>query len=298
VSEASSRAAVGFNTPEDARAGMPTTRRSLLFTPGDRGDRLRKAPEFGADIVCFDLEDGVAPGAKADARETVHEVLADPAFDPDTEVCVRLTPDAATDLDVVVDGDVRLDAVQVPKVESAGDVEEVATLLREAGRSVPVFALVETARGVLAADEIAAAAPTAMLCFGAEDLTADLGAEAGPDRAEVAYARQRTLLAARAGGAMALDTPYVDYEDEAGLRDDAADAVALGYDGKAAIHPVQVDTIHEAFAPDPGRVAWAERVLAARDEAEGGVATVDGEMVDAPVFARAERVLARAGDRD
>lgn len=289
---------MGFKSPETGQAGMPPTRRSLLFTPGDRGDRMRKAPEFGADIVCFDLEDGVAPGRKAEARQTVHGVLSDPSFDPDAEVCVRLTPDAATDLDIVADGDVRLDAVQVPKVESATDVEAVATLLDEAGHPIPVFALIETARGVLAADDIAAAEPTAMLCFGAEDLTADLGAEAGPDRAEVAYARQRTLLAARAAGAMALDTPYVDYEDEVGLRGDAADAVALGYDGKAAIHPAQVEPIHETFAPDPERVAWAETVLAARDEAEGGVATVDGEMVDAPVFARAERVLARAGDRD
>ncbi|MFB6167376.1 MAG: CoA ester lyase [Haloferacaceae archaeon] len=276
---------------------MPTTRRSLLFTPGDRGDRMRKAPEFGSDVLCFDLEDGVAPGETAEARATVHDVLSDPDFDPDAEVCVRLTADPATDVDAVLDGDVRLDAVQVPKVESAADVEAVGTLLREAGHPVPVFALIETARGVLAAGEIAAAEPTAMLCFGAEDLTADLGAEAGPDRQEVAYARQRTLLAARAGGAMALDTPYVDYEDEDGLRGDAADAVALGYDGKAAIHPTQVDPIHETFAPAPERVEWAERVLAARDEAEGGVATVDGEMVDAPVFARAERVLARAGDR-
>lgn len=258
---------------------------------------MRKAPEFGSDVLCFDLEDGVAPGETAEARATVHDVLSDPDFDPDAEVCVRLTADPATDVDAVLDGDVRLDAVQVPKVESAADVEAVGTLLREAGHPVPVFALIETARGVLAAGEIAAAEPTAMLCFGAEDLTADLGAEAGPDRQEVAYARQRTLLAARAGGAMALDTPYVDYEDEDGLRGDAADAVALGYDGKAAIHPTQVDPIHETFAPAPERVEWAERVLAARDEAEGGVATVDGEMVDAPVFARAERVLARAGDR-
>jgi citrate lyase subunit beta/citryl-CoA lyase len=276
---------------------MPKTRRSLLFTPGDRGGRMRKAPEFGSDIVCFDLEDGVAPGKKAKAREAVHEVLSDPAFDPDAEVCVRLTADTATDVDAVADGDVRLDAVQVPKVESATDVEEVAALLHEVGNPVPVFALIETACGVLAADEVAAAEPTAMLCFGAEDLTADLGAEAGPDRSEVAYARQRTLLAARAGDVNALDTPYVDYEDEAGLRTDAADAVSLGYDGKAAIHPQQIDPIHETFAPAAERVEWAERVLAARDEAEGGVATVDGEMVDAPVFARAERVLARAGDR-
>jgi len=274
------------------------TRRSLLFTPGDRPDRLRTAPETGADVLCFDLEDGVAPGETDTARESVHGVLSDPDFDPDAEVCVRLSRDPAADADRVADGDVRLDAVMVPKAESAADVDRAADLLAEAGHPVPVFALVETARGVLAADRIAAAEPTAVLCFGAEDLTADLGAEAGPGRAEVAYARQRALVAARAADVAALDTVYVDYGDEAGLRDDAAAAVALGYDGKAAIHPTQIAPIHDVFAPDPERVAWAERVLAARDEAEGGVATVDGEMVDAPVFARAERVLERAGERD
>jgi citrate lyase subunit beta/citryl-CoA lyase len=275
---------------------MPERRRSLLFTPADNADRMRTAPSFGADVCSFDLEDGVAPGERAAARETLRDVLSDPAFDPDVEVCVRLSDDPAADVDRALAGDVRLDAVQIPKVESAGDVERVAALLADAGHDVPVFALIETPRGVLAADRIAAADPTAMLCFGAEDLTAALGAEAGPGRAEVACARQHTLLAARAADAMALDTPYVDYEDEVGLREDCAAAVALGYDGKAAIHPSQVDPIHETFRPDPERVEWAERVLAARDEAEGGATTVDGEMVDAPVFARAERVLARAGD--
>ena len=272
-----------------------TTRRSLLFTPGDRPERLRSAPETGADVLCFDLEDGVAPGAKRAARGSVHEVLSDPDFDPDAEVCVRLSRDPAADVAAVADRDVRLDAVMLPKAESATAVEQVADLLAEAGHRLPVFALVETARGVLAADRVAAAEPTAVLCFGAEDLTADLGAAPGPGRAEVAYARQRTLVAARAAGVAALDAVYVDYGDEAGLRDDTAAAVALGYDGKAAIHPDQIGPVHDVFAPDPEQVAWAERVLAARDEADGGVATVDGQMVDAPVFARAERVLERAG---
>ena len=273
---------------------MPPTRRSLLFTPGDRGDRLRKAPTYGSDIVCFDLEDGVAPSRTAEARATVAETLADPGFDPDVEVCVRLSRTPEADVEAL-GADARLDAVQVPKVEAAADVDRAADLLGAAGHDVAVFALVETAAGVLAVDEVAAAGPTEMLCFGAEDLTADLGAAAGPERSEVAYARQRTLLGARAAGVQALDTPYTGVGDERALTEDCADAVALGYDGKAAIHPQQVGPIHETFAPAPDRVAWAERVLSARDDAEGGVAVVDGEMVDAPVFARAERVLARAG---
>ena len=273
------------------------SRRSLLFTPGNRPDRMRGAPEYGADVVCFDLEDAVAPGAKAAAREAVHEVLTDPAFDPDAEVCVRLSRDPTADVAAVVTDDARLDSVMVPKAESPDDVERVDALLADAGRTLPVLALVETARGVLAAERTAAAESTGALCFGAEDLSADLGAEPGPGRAEVAYARQHTVLAARAAGVDALDTVFVDHGDETGLRSDAAAAVALGYDGKAAIHPRQVGPIHETFAPDDEAVAWAERVLAARDEAEGGVATVDGEMVDTPTFARAERILDRAGDR-
>jgi citrate lyase subunit beta/citryl-CoA lyase len=272
------------------------SRRSLLFTPGDRPDRMRTAPDSGADVVCFDLEDGVAPGAKAEAREAVAAVLTDPDFDPTAEVCVRLSRDPTADVAAVVTDDARLDSVMVPKVGSPGDVERVAALVADAGRSLPALALVETASGVLAAERIAAAGPTDALCFGAEDLSADLGAEPGPGRAEVAYARQHVLLAARAAGVDALDAVYLDYEDEAGLRSDTAAAVATGYDGKAAIHPRQVGPIHETVAPDDDEVAWAERVLAARDEADGGVATVDGEMVDRPVFARAERILDRAGE--
>ena len=286
-------------------------RRSLLFSPGDSPDLMRKAPRSGADVICFDREDAVAPARKDEARAAVREVLADPAFDPDAEVCVRLTAESpAADLDGVLGSDaepegepasegdaVRLDAVMLPKVEDADRVGDVADLCAERGRDPGVLALVETAAGVLAAEAIAAADATDALAFGAEDLAADVGATRTDEGTEVLYAREHVVLAASAAGVDAIDTVYTDFSDEAGLREDAAFARRLGYDGKLAIHPAQVGPITEAFTPDPEDVEWAESVLDARDEAERegrAVFQVDGEMIDAPLIAQAERILDRA----
>ena len=285
-------------TPAGRWVGM--ARRSLLFSPGDRPEMLRKAPRAGADALIFDLEDAVAPARKAEARAAVREVLADPAFDPGAEVCVRVNPvgvAADDDLAGVLGPDVRLDAVVLPKVEGPRDVETLAALLAERGRDLPVVALVETAAGVLHAEAIAAADPTDALFFGAEDLSADIGATRTSSGEEVSHARQHVVLAAAAAGVDAIDTVFVDIEDEAGLRADARAAVGLGYDGKPAIHPAQVGPINEAFTPEPDELDWARRVLEAREAADAddrGVFTVDGEMIDPPLVRRAERLVDRA----
>ena len=284
------------------------TRRSLLFTPGDRPALLWKAVDAGADVVCFDLEDAVAPSRKDEARAAVRAVLADPTFDPDAEVCVRLTNDPATDLDAIVHsesvddpagdaGRVRLDAVMLPKVEAPKRIETVAAMCAERGIDVVVLALIETAAGVLSAPDVAEAEPTDALLFGAEDLAADLGATRTAEGTEVLYARERVVVAASAADVDAIDTVYTDFDDEAGLREEAAFATTLGYDGKMAIHPDQVPIINDAYTPDPGRVEWAAAVIEARDDAADDdrvVFEVDGEMIDAPLIAQAERVLERA----
>ncbi|AGB36794.1 HpcH/HpaI aldolase/citrate lyase family protein [Natronococcus occultus] len=278
-------------------------RRSLLFTPGDRPEMLRKAPDAGADVIVFDLEDAVSPGRKDEAREAVREVLADPTFEPEPEVCVRVnaTSDAIErDLDALAGADtdsLRLDSVMLPKATTAADVRELADGLAERGLTRPVLALLENAAGVLAAPEIAAADATDALVFGAEDLAADLGATRTRDGTEVSYARQRVVLVAAAREVEAIDTLVTDFDDEQRLREDAATSVQLGYDGKLAIHPAQVGPINEAFTPDAKDVDWARRVLEAAREAdtEGrGVFEVDGEMIDAPLIAQAERILERA----
>jgi len=279
-------------------------RRSVLFSPGDQPDLLRNALDSGADTVVFDLEDAVVPDRKAEARAAVREVLDEAAAtdggdSPSPEVCVRVQPPgrgAAADLDAVLDG-ARPDALVCPKAAEATDVTDLAALARERDADPPILALVETAAGVLHAEAVAAAAPTDALVFGAEDLAADIGATRTDEGTEVLHAREHVVLAARAAGVDAVDTVYTDFGDTDGLREDAEFARQLGYDGKLAIHPAQVEPIHEAFTPDPDRVAWAERVREAREAAdrEGrGVFTVDGEMVDAPLVAQAARVLERA----
>ena len=276
-------------------------RKTVLFSPGDRPVMLRKAPATGADVVVFDLEDAVAPGRKDEARAAVGEVVAD--IEADCEICVRVNPTgvaADDDLSAVLSRG-RPDSVMLPKVEGPDDVETLRALLAEHGADLPVLALVETAGGILHAEAIAAAAPTDALVFGAEDLAADVGATRTPEGTEVLHAREEVILAAAAASVDAIDTLVTDFEDDARLREDARFARQLGFDGKLAIHPDQVPVIDEAFTPDPEEVAWAERVVAARDRAadsDRGVFEVEGEMIDRPLLRRAERVLERAGVED
>ncbi|WP_332898541.1 HpcH/HpaI aldolase/citrate lyase family protein [Haladaptatus sp. CMSO5] len=275
-------------------------RRSLLFSPGDRPEMMQKAPGVGADVVIFDLEDAVAPERKQTAREAINEVLTDSSFDPDCEVCVRVNPIGTVtdaDLDGVLAGDPRIDAIMLPKATGAADVDALQALLAERGFDLPVFSLVESAAGVLNAVEIANAEATAALVFGAEDLAADIGATRTEDGTEVLYAREHVVLAASAAGVDAIDTVYTAIRDTDGLADETAFAIELGYDGKMAIHPAQVSVINDAFTPEPDQVEWARAVLAARDEAEAegrGVFRVNDEMIDAPLIAQAERIVARA----
>lgn len=277
-------------------------RRSLLFSPADRPSLLRKGPESGADVVCSDLEDAVAPDRKAEAREALVETLADSAFDPECEVCVRVNGDpsaAAADVDALLGGDAecRLDAVMLPKAESPNDVERLASVIAHHGVSLPVFAICESAAGVLNAEEIAGTEPVDALLFGAEDLSADVGATRTEAGTEVLYAREHVVLAAAAAGVDAIDTLVTDIDATERLAEDTQFALELGYDGKICIHPAQVSVVNDAFTPDDERITWARRVLDAAREAETegrGVFRVDGEMIDAPLVSQAERVRDRA----
>jgi citrate lyase subunit beta/citryl-CoA lyase len=168
---------------------------------------------------------------------------------------------------------------------------------------MPVVALIESARGVLEAPSIADTHPVEALCFGAEDLAADIGARRTVEGTEVLYARERVVLAAASAGIDAIDTVFTDIGEPSRLREETAFARGLGYDGKMAIHPAQVSVINDAFTPEPERVEWAERVLDARKAADAenrGVFRVDDEMIDPPLIAQAERTvaLARAAENE
>jgi citrate lyase subunit beta/citryl-CoA lyase len=273
---------------------------------------LEKARGVDADEVVIDLEDAVVPERKSEALLEVLDALAHEGGFAAGTLAVRVnapgTPWAHEDLATLGGAQQRPDSVVVPKVEGAGDLAFVDRLLegveRAVGHAQPlrVQALVETARGVRALDEIAGcSARLDAIVLGYADLGASLGrSRAGAADLDLWLAVQDALLvAARAAGLQAIDGPFLAIDDEAGLQAAAARAADLGFDGKWAIHPAQLDTLTAAFTPTEEDVAHAEGVLAALREAEAGTAAgavaLDGEMLDEAVRLAALRTLARAG---
>nr|WP_223158999.1 CoA ester lyase [Microcella alkalica] len=264
-----------------------------MFVPGDRPERFAKAADR-ADAVIVDLEDAVA----ADDRERAREALLASDLDP-TRAIVRVnargTADHPLDVEAVSATPYRI--LMLPKAERAADA---ASLAAETGCSI--VALIETAAGVLAAEELAAERSVVALMWGAEDLVASLGGTSsrGPDgryRDVARQARARVLLAAGGHGKAAIDAVHLDIADLAGLEEEARDAVAQGFAATACIHPGQVETIRAGYRPSPSEVAWARGVLAAAVEAgAAGVFAFEGRMVDEPVLRHARRVLQRAGE--
>ena len=275
--------------------------RSLLYCPGDDREILEKAIETPADTVIFDLEDAIAPDSKAAARRTVQRML-DSLDEPVPNISVRINPydrSGREDVDAVV-GAVNSppDSVVLPKVESAESVEALRDHLADLGAvGVDIIPLIETAAGIVAAEEIAAAPGVEAIAYGDQDFTADIGATVTDDKSESLYARQRVVVAASAAGVDALDTVYTDIEDAEGLRAQTETVVEFGFDGKLAIHPDQIRVINEAYTPGPDEIDWAERVLEGKrvaDEEGSGVFTVDGQMIDPPLVERANTILDRA----
>jgi (S)-citramalyl-CoA lyase len=269
--------------------------RSWLFTPGTRPDRFDKAAASGADVSIIDLEDAVAPADKAKARQTALAHLAQPAVGS----CVRAlrmngldTRFGLADLHALLDSSARPDFLVLPKTESAAHLQILDRLLAEAGKATRLVALIESARGLAAVEEIAASTPRLeALLFGAADMSADLGAATA--WAPLAYARSRIVEACVLAGVLAIDSPFFDVKDHDGLTQETSQAIALGFTGKAAIHPNQIAPINAALTPRPEEVAKARAILA---ENAKGVGVVQGQMVDEAVARKARRILAAAGE--
>lgn len=276
-----------------ADAGGERIRRSLLFVPAVRPDRFPKALATGADAVCLDLEDGVAPGAKETAREQAFALLA--GREPSrAETSLRIndvkTALGRADLAALAAAGVRPDALMLPKVAGAGEIAEVEAALAGTGAALPLIVQLETAAGLTAAADIAAASPNvSAVFFGAIDLAADLGCAV--EWEALLYARSRVVLAAGAAGVSALDSPCMDVPAVDALAGESRRARRLGFAGKAAIHPSQVPVIQQAFSPSAEEVAWARKVVAAYERQQGGVLLVDGQLVERPVVRSARRNL-------
>jgi (S)-citramalyl-CoA lyase len=274
----------------------PALRRSLLFTPGLRTDRFAKALGGVADMVCIDLEDGVAPDFKTEARDKAIPALHDAALGGTAARAIRINPiktrEGMRDMLALADFGTAPPAIALPKIESPEEVRWVAEVLDEAGYDATrLMVIVETGRALEAALEIAgASARIDTLLFGGADLSAEFGSSL--DWESLHYARGRAVHAASSAGLDLIDVPSLDIKDEEGLRREARLAQRMGFTGKAAIHPVQLPPINEVFSPDPETVAFARRVLKAYDESDAGVALLDGKVVEMPVVRAMRRALA------
>ncbi len=276
-------------------------RRSVLYMPGANERALDKARGLDADALILDLEDAVAPDAKAQARERVAQALRQGGYGR-RECVVRVnaldTPWGRDDVRAIAGAGA--DAVLLPKVEDAAQLHALARALDEAGAppGLPLWAMAETPLGFLRLDAIACGHPRlAAIVVGTSDLVKDLHARHTPGRQETLLARSLAVMAARAHGLAALDGVHLDLNDDAGLAAACEQGRDLGFDGKTLIHPRQIAPANAAFAPSGAEVALARKRLQAWRAAQAagqGVAVVDGALVENLHAREAERLIALA----
>lgn len=263
------------------------THRSLLFVPGARPERFEKALAAGADVTCIDLEDGTPPQSKDEARE------ATAAFVKTRSAGVRIngvgTPWFDADVQALK-GVGGLSMVMLPKAESADQIALTAERLG-AGHA-PLWAVIESAEGLKNAWDIAAAPGLQGILFGGADYSVDIGSDMEWDA--LAYARGALTAACARAGIQLMDVPYLDVRDPAGLIASTRRVKAMGFTGRACIHPDQVSGVREAFAPTPAQIDHARKVIETFDAAQGGPALLNGKLIDLPILRAANRVLETA----
>ncbi len=274
-------------------------RRSLIFMPALKPEMFAKAASSGADIVCVDLEDAVAPEHKDPARPKAIDLFAgDAAAASGPECVLRInglrTPDGLRDLIALIESPRPPRALMLPKVKAPDDVRALGELLSEGpAAEIRFHVIIETNDGLDAAYEIGQSSPRIdSLLFGAIDMAAELRVE--PTWNALLGARQRLVHAAARAEVDLIDVPFLDLEDPAGLEAEARAVADLGFTGKAAIHPKQIPTLNATFTPDAERVAYARRVISAFEEGESGLVVIDGKLIEKPVLRSMYRLVAIA----
>ena len=272
-------------------------RRSFIFSPGLRPELFPKALASGADIVCVELEDGIAPKDKNEARRNALALFATPSADDRVERLVRINRLSSAlglaDLRAILATDTPPPSLMLPKVRSPDEIVWLDEILTERGHDLRLQVIIETNAALEAAPDIARASERVdALLFGGVDMAAELRCKAAWE--PLLYARSRVVHAAASAGIDAIDVPYLDLEDPGGLRREAGLARDLGFGGKGAIHPRQIPIINEVFTPDEARIAHARRILEAFEEADTGLVVVDGKLIEKPVLREMHRILSIA----
>lgn len=273
-------------------------RRSFIFVPGLRPELYPKALASGADIVCVELEDGIAPHNKDEAREKTMALFTEPQAEDGVERIVRInclrSAVGLDDVQAILATDMPPPALMLPKVVSPDEVVWLDDLLTERGHDTRLHIIIEMNAGLEAVFDIARSSPRIdALFFGGVDMAADLRCKNAWE--PLLYARSRVVHAAASIGVDAVDVPYLDLEDLEGMKIAAQQAKDLGFSGKGAIHPKQIADLNGVFTPSTEEITRAQKVVTAFEEANTGLVVVDGKLIEKPVVREMRRILSVAG---
>ena len=272
-------------------------RRSFIFTPGLRPDMYPKALASGADIVCVELEDGIAPKDKAEAREKALALFEKPQPDDGVERIVRINSMrerfGIEDVNAILASKTPPPALMMPKVRTPDEVTILDQLLTEAGHETRLHVIIETNEGLEAAFEIAKCSDRIdAMFFGGVDMAAELRCQNNYDA--LLYARSRVVHASAAAGLDVIDVPYLDLDDPDGMRVEAERVRDLGFSGKGSVHPKQIAALNEVFTPSEAQITRARRIISEFEKADTGLVVIDGKLIEKPVLRDMYRIVAIA----
>ena len=273
------------------------SRRSFIFVPGLRPEMYPKALKSGVDMVCVELEDGIAPKDKPEARRKALALFETPQADDNVERILRINSVrerfGIEDLSAILNSKSPPPAIMMPKVRTADEVVLVDQLLGEAQHLTRIHVIIETNEGLEAAHEIARASTRIdALFFGAIDMAPELRCDLSWEN--LLYARSRVVHAAASAGLDVIDVPHLDLDDMEGMRIAAEQARALGFAGKGSIHPKQIPILNEVFTPSPEKIARARRVIAEFEAADTGLVVIDGKLIEKPALREMYKIVAIA----
>ena len=272
-------------------------RRSFIFVPGLRPDMFPKALASGVDIVCVELEDGIAPKDKAEARQKALALFSKPQPNDGVERIVRINSMrekfGIEDVNAILSAKTPPPALMMPKVRSPDEVKMLEQLLSEAGHDTRLHVIIETNEGLEAAHEIAhSSSRIDAMFFGAIDMAPELRCDMAWE--PLLYARSKVVHAAASAGLDFIDLPYMDLEDLDGMRVAAEQARMLGFSGKGSIHPKQIPILNKVFTPSPDQITRARRTIAEFEKADTGLVVIDGKLIEKPVLREMYRMVSIA----
>ena len=272
-------------------------RRSFIFTPGLRPDMFPKAWASGADMVCVELEDGIAPKDKAEARQKAMALFEAPQANDGVERIVRINSMrerfGIEDVNAVLANKTPPPALKMPKVRTPDEVVMLDQLLTEASHATRLHVIIETNEGLEAAFEIAKCSSRIdAMFFGGVDMAAELRCKNTFE--SMIYARSRVVHASAAAGLDVIDVPFLDLDDPEGMRVEAEKVRDLGFSGKGSIHPKQIAALNEVFTPTQVQIARARRIISEFEKADTGLVVIDGKLIEKPALRDMYRIVAIA----